>query len=101
MSIVRPITPDEAQRELPNDVIETVNNLIKENWEGSYAKVTIKSISSRCNYREGDWRGICKLFEEYGWSVESDFPGYCESYDAFLLFIKSKNRNSKGIIIRY
>lgn len=101
MSIVRPITPDEAQRELPNDVIETVNNLIRENWTGSSAKVTIKEINARCNYREGDWRGICKLFEEYGWSVESDFPAYCESYDAFLLFRKSKNRHSNDIIIRY
>ena len=101
MSIVRPITPNEAQRELPNDVIERVNNLIRMNWNGSSAKVTIKSIKSSCNYREGDWRGICKLFKEYGWDVESDFPGYCESYDAFLLFRKSKNYHSKGLMIQY
>ena len=96
MSIVRPITPNEAQRELPNDVIERVNNLIRMNWNGSSARVTIKSIEPSCNYREGDWRGICKLFEEYGWDVESDFPGYCEFYDAYLEFRKSKSYHRKG-----
>jgi hypothetical protein len=89
-TVVRPITPEEAQRELPNDIVERVNNLIKQNWNGSSAKVTIKAIKAGCSYREGDWRGICKLFREYGWDVENDFPGYCESYDAFLLFRRAK-----------
>lgn len=89
---VKPLSPEDIDnKELSDELVERVNNLIRMNWNGHSAEVILDHItrpSTTC--QNGDWRAICRLYKKYGWDVETDFPGYCENYKAKLIFRKKR-----------
>ena len=89
---VKPISPEDIDnKELSDELVERVNNLIRMNWNGHSAEVILDHITRpSTTYQNGDWRAICRLYKEYGWDVETDFPGYCENYKAKLIFRKNR-----------
>lgn len=89
---VKPISPEYIDnKELSDELVERVNNLIRMNWNGHSAEVILDHITRpSTTYQNGDWRAICRLYKEYGWDVETDFPSYCENYKAKLIFRKNR-----------
>lgn len=89
---VKPISPEDIDnKELSDELVERVNNLIRMNWNGHSAEVILDHITRpSTTYQNGDWRAICRLYKEYGWDVEADFPSYCENYKAKLIFRKKR-----------
>ena len=89
---VKPINPEDIDnKELSDELVERVNNLIRMNWNGHSAEVILDHITRpSTTYQNGDWRAICRLYKEYGWDVENDFPSYCENYKAKLIFRKKR-----------
>ena len=89
---VKPINPEDIDnKELSDELVERVNNLIRMNWNGHSAEIILDHITRpSTTYQNGDWRAICRLYKEYGWDVETDFPGYCENYKAKLNFRKNR-----------
>ena len=89
---VKPISPEYIDnKELSDELVERVNNLIRMNWNGHSAEVILDHITRpSTTYQNGDWRAICRLYKEYGWDVDTDFPSYCETYKAKLIFRKNR-----------
>lgn len=89
---VKPISPEDINnKELSDELVERVNNLIRMNWNGHSAEVILDHITRpSTTYQNGDWRAICRLYKEYGWDVDTDFPSYCENYKAKLIFRKNR-----------
>ena len=42
--MIKPITPDEVKHTIPDFIIEVVNNLIQEKWDGHSAVITQDEI---------------------------------------------------------
>lgn len=100
---VKPLSPKDIEyKELSDNIIERVNNLIRKNWNGYSAEVILDHIACPSTvYQNGDyWRAIIRLYREYGWDVELDFPDCCENYKAKLIFKKAKliSREAKLIL---
>ena len=89
---VKPISPEDINnKELSDELVERVNNLIRMNWNGHSAEVILDHITRpSTTYQNGDWRAICRLYKDYGWDVETDCPSYCENYKAKLIFRKNR-----------
>ena len=98
---VKPISPDEIldarQAIIPDEVITVFNEMIVENWKGSYAHVdqdeVVNRIAVRMNVErqvifDKGWIDVEPIFRNVGWKVEYDKPAYCESYAAYFEFSK-------------
>jgi hypothetical protein len=104
MKGVKAISPNEIMENLdeiiPDFVIESVNSLLKKKFRGSAITIKqdelIKEIKGRnpsVNREElfnNKWLDFESLFEESGWSVKYDKPGYRENYDAYFEFTPKK-----------
>ena len=97
---VKPITSDEvvtAKGEImPDFVKEIINDLIVKNWKVNRACVYQKDIvaklrdaDSRDPFAEG-WLDFEPIYQEAGWNVEYDKPGWDETYDAHFIFTKKR-----------
>lgn len=100
--MVKPITPDEVKHIIPDFIIEVVNKLIQEKWDGHEAIIKQDEIMdiissddedddkpSRQKIYDKGWLDFEPLYREAGWNVEYDKPGYCENYDAYFKFTKT------------
>lgn len=98
---VKPITPEEVDEQrincIPDEVITIFNEMIVENWRGSYAHVdqdaVVTRIAARMNVErqyvfDRGWIDIEPIFRRVGWKVEYDKPAYYESYGAYFEFRK-------------
>jgi len=94
---MKPITPDEVRKELPDEVVEIFNDLIKQNWNGHEAVVkqteALTAITRRLEIEASEvfkrrLLDVEQAFREAGWKVEYDKPGWDETYDAFFRFSK-------------
>jgi hypothetical protein len=101
--MVEPISPNEVKKIIPDFVIEAVNHLIKEKWNGVNATVLQDEIldiiasddidddkPSKREIFEKNWLDFEDLYREKGWIVEYDKPGYNEFYKAKFIFKKKK-----------
>lgn len=99
--MIKPITPDEVKHIIPDFIIEAVNKLIKEKWNGSEAIIEQNEIMdivssdsewddrpSRMTVYNNKWLDIEDIYRDAGWNVEYDKPGYCETYNAYFKFTK-------------
>jgi hypothetical protein len=101
----KPITPAEVtakkQELLPDEVIDSFNELIAKNWDGHSA--TIKQdkvadlIATKLNMPKdkvfaNHWLDVEDIYRKAGWKVYYDKPGYNESYEATFKF----SRKEKG-----
>lgn len=96
-----PIKPEEvvAKRlvDIPEEVIQVFNELISQNWNGHSATVdqskACKAICKALKIKsyeayERNLLDIESLYEQSGWVVKYDKPGYNESYEAHYVFKK-------------
>ncbi len=85
-------------------MIEAFNRCIAREWDGAFAVVAQETIlneidglnpSEAPNARqafEKGWLDVETLYEENGWDVEYDKPGFNESYPATFTFSRSPTR---------
>jgi len=103
---VKPITPaevtDKKLKVIPDGVIEAFNELIAENWDGHFSAFTQKAVTQRIKEKmkhqsfDIKWLDVEPIFEEIGWRVEYDKPGYNESYPAAFTFEKREKKVLRG-----
>ena len=99
--MIKPITPDEIKLVIPDFIIEAVNKLIQEKWDGHEAIIKQDEIMNIVSSNDEDddkpsrqkiydkhWLDFEPLYREAGWNVEYDKPAYCEHYDAYFKFTK-------------
>lgn len=96
----RPIKPEEVRARridfIPSIIFETINTMICEKFDGKSATLKQEDILNRvCNESSGLTRreifdkhylDIEPFYQEQGWKVEYDKPGYNESYPATFTF---------------
>lgn len=99
--MVKPITPQEVTREIPDFVINTVNNLIQQKWDGREAVIKQNEIMVIISSNDADdprptrkevydhnWLDFEKLYEKVGWECKYFKPPYYESWDPYFKFKK-------------
>jgi hypothetical protein len=106
---VKPLSPDEAadkaQSEMPDFVIEAVNNLLQKELHQGYATLRQEDVmkeimrlapegTKRQDVFDNKWLDFEPIFEKAGWSVEYDKPGYNESYEPTFDFKDKRKRGS-------
>lgn len=103
---MKPISPDEIIPSSPDFVIEAVNTLLKEKYKHATGKAVliqdevVEAILSaaekngqglpRHTLFDTGWLDFEHLYEQSGWKVVYDKPGYCETYGANYTFTKKK-----------
>ncbi len=94
-----PLTPQEIKKlkteNIPDEVFEVFNTLIAREFNGSttarvaqrdvVAALEAVNISEREALDNG-WLDVEAAYEDKGWSVIYDKPGYNESYGAIFIF---------------
>lgn len=98
--MVKPIKPsqviDKLGLSLPDYVTRAVNNLIARNWSGRSSCFKYSDLKREINsLRESDTLEIVNfptnfepVYENAGWKVVCDRPGYNESYETNWTFTK-------------
>lgn len=108
MSKVKPISPDEVviqkEKEFPDVVIEVVNRLLKEKWDGNQAILMqadiVGGILGNSEYAKNEifekrLLDFEDIYRKQGWKVTYDRPAYCESYDPYFLFERKTKKDRK------
>ena len=96
----------EGLRQLPDFVIESVNQCIQESWDGTQARFTQDALASIMAEKSGlsvralygnKYLGFEPQYRALGWRVIYDKPGYCESYDAYFVVSRERARGLDGL----
>ena len=101
---IKPISPDkiviQKLEDLPDDVIKCWNSVIARKWTSiNCSMITIdqdeivENLVKTMNVKrkeifEKGWLEVEALYEDNGWKVEYDSPGYNENYRPFFRFRK-------------
>lgn len=96
----KPVTPNDVvtikKSLIPDEAIESFNELIAENFLDGHSQFTQKKVVARMVkkglstndiYNKG-WLDVEDIFRKAGWKVEYDKPGYNEDYEATFSFSK-------------
>jgi hypothetical protein len=100
VAVVKPFTPDDAKKHkaewLPNEVIESVNELLAKNFRDGTITIKQKDLEAQIltkmphlvskDLYDRNYLDIEESFRQSGWDVHYDKPGYDESYDAYFEF---------------
>jgi hypothetical protein len=95
--MTKPITPTEAENKaMPDQVIESFNQLITENYARGkatvYQNAVVDLIVAKMNISRtqfnNNWLNVESVYERAGWKVSYDKPGWNESGVAFYVFEK-------------
>jgi len=104
---IQPISPNDVASEksklIPDGIIQAVNELIVERWNGTSANFKLKEVVSRYlatvdpHMRKGIERNLYDkklldfedIYRKQGWDVEFDHAAYSESFDDNFTFKKS------------
>lgn len=103
--MVAPIRPCDVKLIIPDFVIEAVNKLIQEKWDGTQSHIKQDEILARicssdpddCMPTRGEvfkkhWLDIENTYSEQGWDVEYEKSSYGdEPFDAYFVFKPKKN----------
>lgn len=98
---MKPISPKQAKNQkivlIPDEVIESFNEMIVENLQGQYSCFRQEDVEKRIRekfknkqFHMYNWPDIRNLYIDIGWEVEYDAPGYDENFPATFSF-KAKN----------
>lgn len=100
---VEPIRPDEVSEakkiQIPDAVFETFNELIAEKFSGNSAVIKQVEIMDRLKQKgyinrqlifDSHWLDVEGIYQQAGWTVDYEKPGYNESGEAFFTFSKGK-----------
>lgn len=106
MTMVKPISPKEVTLKIHDFIIEAVNKLIQEKWDGKEAVILQDEIMdivssndeddirpSRDEIYDRNWLDFEDIYRKAGWNVLYDKPAYCENYKAYFKFTKKSKRN--------
>lgn len=98
--MVEPIRPCDVKHEIPDFIIEAVNKLIQEKWNGHEAHIYQDEILDAIDFDlhgitrdevfDKCWLDVEPLYRKRGWKVEYDKPAYCEDYKAYFVFKTKK-----------
>lgn len=98
-SSVEAWTPDEVRAQkinfIPPEFVEAVNELLTKKWTGRSATIRLTDLKQLVahkmrtngspnlgkNYADEGWLDFEPIFEDKGWKVVYDRPGWDESYD--------------------
>lgn len=109
--MVKPIKPQKIYKKrletFPDVMIEAVNRLIAQEWDGFSATITQDEIINlflslspstvdEDEIFDNHWLDFEPIFEKAGWKVTYDQPGYCETYDASYTFLKKKKKKKSS-----
>lgn len=99
--MVEPISPSDVKKFIPDFIIETVNKLIVEKWDGEKAIILQDDIMDIVSSNDTDidkpsrrevfdkgWLDFEPLYRKKGWDVEYDGPRYNGFYKARFIFKK-------------
>lgn len=116
MNKIKPILPDEVVSKkleiFPDNMLESVNELIAKHWDGYSAHFKQKELEDlyleKCKSKSTDvnfkiekarqemydnhWMDFEDIYRNSGWKVEYDKPGYNESYEATFEFKRKKEK---------
>lgn len=100
-NMIEPIRPNDVWIEIPEFVIEIVNKMIKEAWDGEEAKISQKDVVDKIlrgypgmekittgTVYKKHWLDFEDLYRKVGWKVIYDKPGFNESYEPYFKFTK-------------
>lgn len=102
--MVKPISPNEVKHVIPDLIIEAVNKLIQEKWDGQKAVIqqceilnlVVNDDEDSPNYlTRGEifkkkFLDFEDLYRAAGWDVDYNKPAYCESYEPYFTFTKKE-----------
>ena len=101
--MVEPISPSDVKKFIPDFIIETVNKLIVEKWDGDKAIILQDDIMDIVSSNDPDidkpsrrevfdkgWLHFEPLYREKGWDVEYDEHRYNGFYEMKARFIFKK-----------
>lgn len=93
--MIKPISPFEIvelkKANLPDGVIQAINNVIARNFDGQRSYFLQKEVAkeiceamgvSKDTVFANKWLDFEPIYEAEGWHVYYDKPAYCESYEA-------------------
>ena len=104
MSKIKPIKPNEVismkMRQIPSEMIESVNELIVENWDGKSSKILLEDVIDRYFSKKNiiksndeinliyksHWLDFEQLFYDEGWNVIYETPARDEDFKEYYLF---------------
>ena len=97
--MVEPISPSDVKKFIPDFIIETVNKLIVEKWDGDKAIILQDDIMDIVSSNDTDidkpsrrevfdkgWLDFEPLYRKKGWDVEYDEPRYNGFYKEIYSF---------------
>ena len=99
----KPITPKDVvilkKSLIPDEAVESFNELIAENYLNGYSEFTQKKVVARMvkkGLSEKDifangWLDLEDVYRKAGWKVEYDKPGFNESYEATFSFSRKSS----------
>jgi len=99
--MIEPIKPSDVDIEIPDLVIEIVNEFIKKEWDGEQSRILqtdivneiiarypgMEDITSETVFKN-HWLDFEDVYRQVGWKVEYDKPGFNEFYEPFFIFEK-------------
>jgi len=98
--VSKPLSPSEAfdlkQKVIPDKVIDIINEMILENFNGGIATLQQAELVRRMKARLEDfqerWLDFEDVYRKQGWKVTYDKPGYNETYPAIFVFESGKRK---------
>lgn len=102
----KPISPDDVSllkaTQIPGEVFAAFNECIARNFRGTGASFTQDEVLAEVKKRLPEdqhahifncrWMDVESSYEEMGWSVAYDKPGYNETYAATFTFTKKRSK---------
>lgn len=94
----QPIKPSDVAKTkesvFPNEVLEAFNEIIATNYhrnsscfrQDDVVELMVKKGLKRKDIFENHWLDVEAVYQNAGWNVEYDAPGYNESYPATFTF---------------
>ena len=99
-------SPDQVRAQkinfIPPEVVEAINELLAKNWDGTGATLKLPQVKAEIahklrasgssnlgkNYAQEGWLDFEPIFQDKGWKIVYDSPGYDENYDAYWKFTR-------------
>ena len=102
--MVEPIRPSEVKVVIPDFIIQAVNELIEDKWNGEEAVIEQDEILDKVVDTDQDsptyctrdkifkkgWLDFEDLYRKAGWCVVYERPAYYETWDAYFKFTKKQ-----------
>lgn len=100
--MIKPISPDEVVSKklgsIPEEVIDAFNEAIVMSWDGKVSTFTQDYIIAKICEKNSEisrehifacrWLDVELIYENCGWNITYDKPGYNETYPATFTFKK-------------